>query len=102
MEFNAIDDLEIFSKVIAKAFDIQIRFAGEEPIYPFTRKYNQEMQRILPRYGIEFNEIPRKELNGNVISATRVRNLMKNNEWDKIKELVMPNVYDYLINKYKL
>lgn len=98
--FDAVSDLDIFVKVIAKELDIKVRFAGEEPIDRFTRQYNQAMSSILPKHGIDFVEIPRKEWDGKVISASRVRELMKKKEYDIIKELVMPQIYQYLEKNY--
>lgn len=100
VEFDATDDLELFGGVIAKEFGIEVRFAGEEPIDVFTRRYNQFMSNILPEYGVEFFEIPRKQLDGEVISASRVRKCMKEQEYDSVKSLVMPVVYDYLREHY--
>lgn len=97
---DAANDLELFAGVIAKEFDIQVRFAGEEPIDVFTRQYNHSMRRILPRYGVEFKEIPRKQSGGEVISASRVRKYMKERKYDEIKKLVLPEVYDYLEKHY--
>ncbi len=98
--FDAASDLDIFAEVIAKELNIQVRFAGEEPIDRFTRQYNQAMKRILPEHGVEFIEIPRKKWDGEVISASRVRKLMKEKEFEKIRELVLPQVYEYLAEHY--
>lgn len=98
--FDATDDLELFGYVIAKEFGIEVRFAGEEPIDAFTRRYNQFMSNILPEYGVEFFEIPRKQIDGEVISASRVRKCMKKREYDSVKKLVMPVVYNYLSDHY--
>lgn len=100
VEFDATDDLELFGGVIAKEFDIEVRFEREEPIDAFTRRYNEFMSNILPEYGVEFFEIPRKQLDGEVISASRVRKCMKERKYDSVKKLVMPAVYDYLREHY--
>ena len=78
LELDATQDLDLFGGVIAKAFDIVIRFAGEEPEDAVTRQYNQQMRSILPKYGVEFIEIPRKVIGEKVISASSVRKYMKN------------------------
>lgn len=97
---DAANDLGLFGGVIAKEFNVQIRFAGEEPIDIFTRQYNQSMRRILPRYGVEFKEIPRKESGGEVISASRVRKYMKEQKFEEVRKLVLPEVYRYLEEHY--
>ena len=75
---------------------ITIRFAGEEPTDNVTRQYNETMKRILPRYGIEFHEIPRKVLGEEIISASKVREALHAGDFDKIKQLVPATTYDYL------
>ncbi len=69
-------DVTLFAQRIASALHITKRFAGEEPLDPVTAKYNDAMRRLLPRYGIEFCEIPRVISRGQVISASRVRRLL--------------------------
>lgn len=96
IKFDATEDLEIFAEIIAKEFAIRVRFAGEEPIDEFTNRYNEYMRQILPKYGIEFYEIPRMQCDGKVISASRVRRHIEEGTFEKIRELVMPEVYDYL------
>lgn len=98
--FDATDDLDLFSEVIAKELNISVRFAGEEPIDAYTRQYNQAMGKVLPAHGIEFIEIPRREHDGSVISASRVRKLMNEKRYEEIKGFVMPEVYAYLEEYY--
>lgn len=90
------DDLELFAKYIAPELGINIRFAGEEPIDFVTRQYNETMARILPKYGIDFEVIPRKEQDGEVISASRVRKLLEINDFDAIAKIVPQTTLDYL------
>jgi Citrate lyase ligase C-terminal domain. len=94
-------DIGIFAEYIAPALNIKIRFAGEEPLDPITRQYNVEMKRTLTDYGMQFIEIPRKELSGEVISASRVRKLLKSGEFDEIRKLVPDVTYQYLLEKHQ-
>ena len=89
-------DVELFGKEIAPQLGITVRFAGEEPLDNVTRQYNETMARILPEYGVSFEVIPRKETNGGVISASRVRKLLEENNFEEISELVPPTTLDYL------
>lgn len=98
---DASEDIELFGSVIAKQFDIKVRFAGEEPLDQFTRQYNHAMSKSLPEYGIRFVEIPRKCSGNEVISASRVRACMKENNYDAIKELVPTTTYKYLMKYYQ-
>ncbi len=98
--FDATSDLNIFAEIIAKELDIKVRFAGEEPIDKFTRQYNRAMAAVLPEHGIEFVEIKRKEVDGRIISASSVRKLMSEGQFEEIRELVMPKIYEYLKTHY--
>ena len=95
IDLNAQNDLEYFLS-IAQYFGITARFAGEEPIDMFTNQYNINMKQILPKYGVEFIEIPRKQTGGMVISASAVRKAMHEGNWELVKELVPPTTYDFL------
>lgn len=70
-------DITLFAGQIAPALHIGKRFAGQEPFDAVTHEYNETMRRLLPQYGIEFCEIPRAALDGEVISAGRVRALLR-------------------------
>lgn len=89
-------DLQIFAEFIAKELNVKVRFAGDEPSDLFTRQYNLAMGKILPEYGIDFVEVPRKKLGEKAISASYVRKLMEKEKYEEIKNLVMPQVYKYL------
>jgi [citrate (pro-3S)-lyase] ligase len=104
MQDRTIDpsmDVEIFAREIAPAMGINIRFAGEEPLDNITLQYNNAMKRILPLHGIDFEVIPRKEFDGKVISASRVRELLKDKKFDEIAEIVPESTLNYLKEKFK-
>lgn len=90
------DDLTLFAKYIAPTLGINIRFAGEEPIDYITRQYNETMEELLPKHGIEFIEIPRKTMGDSVISASRVRKLLLEDNFDEIAEIVPETTLEYL------
>lgn len=94
-------DVETFAAEIAPCLGITVRFAGEEPLDPITNQYNQSMKTILPRYGIEMCEIPRKESENQVISASRVRNALKEKAWEELRKLVPDTTYDFLYKHYE-
>lgn len=89
-------DVELFGREIAPQLGITVRFAGEEPLDNVTRQYNETMARILPEYGVNFEVIPRKETNGGVISASRVRKLLEENNFEEIEKLVPQTTLTYL------
>lgn len=94
-------DVETFGGQIAPCLNISVRFVGEEPLDPITAQYNQSMKEILPRYGIELQEIPRKELDDGVISASRVRKSIEDKQWDEIRKLVPNTTFSFLYEKFK-
>lgn len=89
-------DLILFATRIAPALGITKRFVGTEPFDAVTREYNSRMHDILPKYGINVEEIPRKDN----ISASRVRALLKEHKFDEIREIVPENVYEYLSGNF--
>ena len=100
VQVDSSEDVEIFGKEIAPTLGITIRFAGEEPTDNVTRQYNETMKKILPRYGVEFCEIPRKTFGDEIISASKVRAALKIGDFDKIKNFVPATTYLYLRGKY--
>lgn len=93
-------DVDLFGKYIAPVLDIKIRFAGEEPLDPITNQYNKMMEERLPVFGLEFKIIARKKEGCEVISASRVRQLMSDGKWDEIRKLVPDVTWHYLQEEY--
>ena len=98
---DASQDINLFAAKIAPTLGISVRFAGEEPLDNITNQYNATMKRILPRFGIDFEVISRKESSGTPISASRVRALLVEKRFDEIKQIVPITTYCYLINRFK-
>lgn len=94
------NDVTLFAKEIAPAANIKVRFAGSEPIDKVTAQYNRNMEKILPLYNIEFKEIDRKTNGNSVISASEVRRLLKDKQWDKLREFVPATTFEYLKEKF--
>lgn len=92
-------DVELFAEEIAPVLDIKVRFAGEEPLDKVTKQYNETMNKILPQHGIKFVEIPRKTFGEGVISASRVRKLLDENNFEEIGHLVPNSTYQYLVER---
>jgi [citrate (pro-3S)-lyase] ligase len=89
-------DVKIFAEYIAPALNITRRYVGEEPYCQVTCTYNDAMKEILTPRGIELHVIPRKELKGKAISASSVRQLIRDNRVQETKKLVPETTYDYL------
>lgn len=92
------NDLLFFAKYIAPALGINVRYVGEEPLDNVTKQYNENMKEILPQYGIELIEIPRKMLGEDVISASRVRKLLNEGKIDEIEKIVPETTLEFLKN----
>lgn len=93
VQIQAELDATLFAKRIAPILHITKRFAGQEPLDVVTAHYNAAMMEILPRYGIDFCEIPRIcRPDGAVISASAVRALIAQKGADPELEQMVPSV----------
>ena len=81
-------DLTVFAECFAKEMNITVRFVGTEPFDAVTNEYNRQMKELLPRFGIEVVELPRKQAQGGAISASRVRALLHAGRLAEIRPLV--------------
>lgn len=92
-------DIEIFIKYYAKKFNITVRYVGTEPLSPMTNQYNIALKEFLPKKGISVNEIPRFNINGTPVSASAVRNLIKQGNTEAIHSLVPDTTFKFLSDK---
>ena len=65
-----------------------------------TRQYNEQMQELLPNYNIEVEIIDRISKNGDVISASQVRRLLKVGDFDGIEAIVPEATLLFLKENY--
>lgn len=77
-------DIAVFVR-IAQALGITRRFVGEEPFSQVTGIYNQVMKDELEANGITCTILPRKCHGGDAISASAVRQLLKEGRMDDLK-----------------
>lgn len=94
-------DIQVFRKHIAPCLGITHRFAGTEPHSAVTRRYNEDMAHWLqtPQAAappIRFTEIPRMTIDGEAVSASRVRALLEEGSHDAVRRLVPESTYVYL------
>ena len=94
IESHANLDLEIFVK-IAESLGINARYVGEEPKSLVTGIYNRIMSEKLPKHGIKCVIVPRKTEGGEVISASNVRQAIKEGRLDEIRGLVPESTYEF-------
>lgn len=94
MESHAYLDLTVFT-LIAKFLSISRRYVGEEPFSQVTALYNQIMKQKLPEQGIECIEIPRKKTGEQIISASSVRQALKDGDQTLLANCLPAAVLDY-------
>lgn len=87
-------DLIIFSR-IAEVLSVTRRYVGEEPASQVTGIYNQIMSSELPLSGIDCIIIPRKQAFGQPTSASTVRQLIKNGDFETLKQFVPLSTLSY-------
>ncbi|MBQ6278971.1 MAG: [Muribaculaceae bacterium] len=90
-------DLDITARHIVPALGATVRFVGSEPSDELTRAYNSAMHDMLPQRGITVIELPRLEKEGNHISASAVRLLLKNGNLLQAKKFVPGTTLPYLV-----
>lgn len=89
-------DITLFASKIARLLGITVRYIGQEPYCQVTDAYNQAMFDILPAFGINVKMIERIQVNGDVVSASKVRELIRQDAWKEIRRLVPESTYNYL------
>lgn len=89
-------DVLIYKEYFVKFFNIKKRYLGEEPFSYNTNKYNQVLRQYMNGH-IEI--IPRKAIGENIISASKVRKLLKANKLNKVKDYVPKATFDFLQSK---
>ncbi len=90
-------DLDMFARHIAPALGVKTRFVGSEPIDELTARYNELMQEQLPQYGIEVKTVDRLMQDGQVVSASRVRQALADGSLKQASGLVPETTVPYLI-----
>lgn len=99
VEVHARLDLEVFKTYIVPALGIKSRYVGEEPYCEVTKTYNNIMKNSLEAEGIQCNIVPRLESYNKPISASRVRELIRSNNIEGIKDIVPKSTYEYFISE---
>lgn len=97
-EQTEIDAL-VFKNWIAPSLNIQSRYLGQEPFSKTTNEYNKSLTKILtPQIKVEI--LPRLTKNNQVITATEVRRLIKENDLASIKKLVPATTFEFITNSF--
>lgn len=97
-EAHAKLDIAIF-KIIARELGITNRFVGEEKKSMVTSMYNRVMLEQLNKVGIKAEEIPRKKINEEVISASKVRQWIHDGQLESVCPFVPKTTWEYLYSE---
>jgi [citrate (pro-3S)-lyase] ligase len=89
-------DAAVFARLVAPALKVARRYVGSEPLSPKTNLYNQALRERLPPAGVELVEIPRVETGGAAISASAVREALKNGDWERVRTLTPDATWNFL------
>lgn len=88
-------DAAVFSR-IAQTLSITQRFLGTEPTSRVTALYNETLAAVLPQKGIRCKILPRLELGGRCVSASTVRQALKDGDWNTAEQMLPDSTLCYL------
>jgi len=91
-------DLLLFARHIAPHFHISQRFIGTEPYCRTTRLYSDAMKRILPGHGVNVCELDRLTVDKKPVSAYRVREAIRREAHETLRQLVPDTTMNYLLS----
>lgn len=91
-------DLAIFSRIAAH-LGIQRRYVGQEKASHVTALYNAVMAECLPAMGVECVIIPRLETDGQVISASTVRQAIWKDALESVGQMLPESTYAYFASE---
>ncbi len=93
-------DFELFTSYIAPALKLNTRFIGNEPFCKTTQTQHEIMKKTLPPKGVSVIEIKRLENEFGPISASKVRELIQNKEFDTLNSF-LPKTTIATLTKYQ-
>ena len=94
-------DATLFKERIAPVLHIKKRFVGEEPYSKVTNIYNEAMKEVFdPELSLTI--LPRLAIKGEIVSATKVRQALKEHNESLVESFLPDNVFAYLKDKNKI
>lgn len=87
-------DAQVFKRV-AKGLQINKRFVGQEPYSPTTEIYNQALMKVLPPE-VKVEVLQRKAINDDIVSATKVRQAIADNDLALVQKYVPETTYQFI------
>ena len=94
------DDLHVIAtgscfRNTLRCFATSNEYQGEGLLSQVTGLYNRIMAEELPKAGITFREIPRRESGGAPVSASKVRLLLCDGNYEALKDLLPASTLSY-------
>ncbi|MBT9134486.1 MAG: (Citrate (pro-3S)-lyase) ligase [Firmicutes bacterium] len=89
-------DAALYGMHIARALKVRVRFVGTEPYSPVTAIYNQVLRETLQSHGIQLHEIGRLEQDGRAVSASLVRQALRESDFAVLPSLVPETTLTFL------
>lgn len=94
-------DATLFKERIAPVLHIKKRFVGEEPYSKVTNVYNEAMKEVF-RPDLSLTILPRLAIEGEIVSATKVRQALQDHNEPLVQSFVPDTVLAYLKEKNKI
>lgn len=89
-------DAGIFGKYFCSKFNIKDRYVGEEPLDYVTNEYNKALLSELYKFGVDLHIIKRLQIKDTMISASKVRSLIKEDKIGEALNLLPESTIDFL------
>lgn len=94
-------DAGIFARYFCSRLHINKRYVGSEPYCKVTNRYNETLQEVLEGWGVELCLVERIKYYGKEISASGVRKLIKENDFENLKHILPEVTLNYLKSNAK-
>ncbi|MDF7638990.1 [citrate (pro-3S)-lyase] ligase [Lactobacillus sp. ESL0791] len=92
---QTVIDARVFKKYLVPALAIKARYLGTEPFSRTTNFYNESLkQELEPEVAVQI--IPRYQVNGKVITATKVRQAIKDDSLSQVKEMLPDSTWQFI------
>ena len=88
-------DVTLFQR-IAECLGINRRYVGYESDSRVTSIYNDTMKELLPGLGVEYIEVPRLALDGRVVSASTIREAIRDGDMELARSLMPASTWEYI------
>ncbi|MFV0440005.1 MAG: [citrate (pro-3S)-lyase] ligase [Lachnospirales bacterium] len=95
-EIYARLDVNIFGEYIVNTLGINKRYIGTEPYSKTTNMYNKVIKEVLSTYDVNIIEVDRTDIDNEVVSASKVREFIKNDKIENAYKLLPQETIDFL------